>query len=242
MAELRVVGGGSRGTGLLLAVFAPGKLSLALCNGDCVVARYGCLAGFDGARHAASGEAARSEPVEQFPSMGVYPIPRIGHDHGWSGGIAERMADDLFPPGWDAELGRGGSGDFDLLAGRDAQPARFFDAPVGEGGTPAGAAMGNLGCDRGGGGGDRSSASVVDSGGCCGGGCVYRAPLPAFAFLLGGAFTLGMVFCGRGNGSGIVSMDDRAGFGALPLASVWAYGSLRRGIGDGGAELANLQR
>ena len=125
--------------------FARGKLSLALRHGNCVVARYACVGGFAGARCAASGERVRLELIGKLRSRGVYAAPRTGDDDGWSGGITGRMADDLLLPGGDAEPGRGRFGDFDLLAGRDAQPACILDAPAGEGGPPAGRAMGILG-------------------------------------------------------------------------------------------------
>ena len=104
-------------------------------------------------------------------------------DHGRSGGIAQRMAHHLFATSGDAEPGNCRSCDVNLLAWRNAEPARFFDTSPGQSWAPGGAAMGNLGRDRVCNCCHRCSTSMVDSRGRRGGWCVHRSDLSVGPFL-----------------------------------------------------------
>jgi len=113
------------------------------------------------------------------------------------------MVDDLLASRGDAQPGRSGSRDFDLLAWRDAWPVHFFDEAAGQGGAAAGFAMGYLGRDGRSGSSHRSSATLVDPGGRRIGWRIHRTAVSAFAFVPLGILTLGWPFAVSGMGAAL---------------------------------------
>ena len=120
--------GATAGPVCYLPVLASGRYSIAVRDDAYTVARYVCVggsAGTSGTAHHPCATGPRGWPLRKNT---LFIAPVVGNDDSGSRDNTERLAYDLFASCGDGQLGGGGFGDFDLLPGRDAEPAHVLDA------------------------------------------------------------------------------------------------------------------